>query len=157
MFRYSLILFFTFVTISIAAQEGSGYIFTQFKRKEGLTSDRVYRVTQDPDGFIWIGSDNGLQRYDGYRFMNVRHNPADKDGIPEDHVGQLHIDKKGRMWMSSGKQMGFFDRSKLTFTNVPVRLPDEELNRGTRKMLEDNEGRIIVFIGRQFLQYFLHR
>ncbi len=153
MLRYSITLLLLIIMMSLAAQEGSGYIFTQFKRKEGLTSDRVYRVTQDEDGFIWIGSDNGLQRYDGYRFMNVRHNPVIKDGIPEDHVGQLHIDKKGRMWMASGRHVGFFDRSRLTFTEVPVRIAVEEFNRGIRKMLEDKDGRIILFMGRQFLTY----
>ena len=153
MSRYSITLLFLLTTMGLAAQEGSGYIFTQFKRKDGLTSDDVFRVVQDKDGYIWIGTDNGLQRYDGHRFVTIRHNPAVKNGLPADNVSQLHIDKRGRMWIAVGKKIGIFDRARHTYTDVPLVIPPDEFNRGTRKFVEDSGGRIMVFIGRQFLTY----
>lgn len=151
--RYLFTLMLSLAACSLAAQDGSDHIFTQFKRREGLASDRVFRVVQDKEGFIWIGTDNGLQRYDGHRFMTIRHNPSEKNTLPHDDITQLHVDKKGRLWIAVGKKVGIFNRSTNTYIDVPLEATPDELNKGTRKFVEDNDGRIMVFIGKKFLTY----
>lgn len=151
--RKIFILIFSLAAAGVEAQEGSGYLFTQFKRKEGLASDRVFHVTQDKKGFIWIGTDNGLQRYDGHRFITIRHNPALKNGLPADGVALVYCDKKGRLWLSVGRKVGIYDPSANTFTDVPMRINTEQLNKGTTKIMEDSEGRVMIFVARQLLTY----
>jgi ligand-binding sensor domain-containing protein len=53
-------------------------------------------VVQDKDGYIWIGSINGLQRYDGTKFLTFRNNRKQPNSLPNDNVTRLFIDKKGR-------------------------------------------------------------
>lgn len=153
MLRYFFTLAFSLALSGLAAQDGTGYIFTQFKRKEGLASDRVFDVVQDRDGFIWIGTDNGLQRYDGHRFMTIRYNPADKDGLPEDIVSKLYADKQGRLWVAVGKKIGIFNRSTHSFIETPIDAPNDLLNRGITRILEDKAGRIMFFMGRKLYTY----
>ncbi len=74
-------------------------IYTQdlaaFKKVEGLNSNVVYCVMQDSKGYIWVGTEAGASRYDGYGF---RHFTKD-DGLSDNDVFQIHEDKKGRLWM----------------------------------------------------------
>jgi signal transduction histidine kinase/ligand-binding sensor domain-containing protein len=138
---------------ALFAQEESRYVFTHFRKKEGLASDRVFHITQDKEGFIWIGTDNGLQRYDGHKFVTIRHNPARKNGIPDDIIALVHSDKRDRLWLVTASKVGILNKSTHEFTAVPIRLPAEEINKGTRKFLEDRRGHVMLFVGKQVVTY----
>jgi signal transduction histidine kinase/streptogramin lyase/ActR/RegA family two-component response regulator len=65
---------------------------------DGLPSSTVYRLAQDRDGFIWIGTYDGLARYDGVSFRVFRNDPAEPRSIGGNNVTSLLIDSKGRLW-----------------------------------------------------------
>ena len=65
---------------------------------DGLPSSIVYRLAQDRDGFIWIGTNDGLARYDGVSFRVFRNDPAEPRSIGGNNVTSLLIDGKGRLW-----------------------------------------------------------
>ncbi len=65
---------------------------------DGLPSSTVYRLAQDRDGFIWIGTHDGLARYDGVSFRVLRNDPAEPRSIGGNNVMALLIDSKGRLW-----------------------------------------------------------
>jgi signal transduction histidine kinase/streptogramin lyase/ActR/RegA family two-component response regulator len=65
---------------------------------EGLPSSTVYRLAQDRDGFIWIGTHDGLARYDGVSFRLFRNDPAEPKSIGGNKITTLLIDSKGRLW-----------------------------------------------------------
>lgn len=54
------------------SQGNSNYFFRRITQEDGLLHNNVYDIVQDKRGFIWMATDNGLQRYDGYRFLNIR-------------------------------------------------------------------------------------
>jgi ligand-binding sensor domain-containing protein len=54
----------------VKAQPNSQYIFRHIDQQDGLLHNSVYAIIQDQQGFMWIGTSNGLQRYDGLRFKN---------------------------------------------------------------------------------------
>jgi ligand-binding sensor domain-containing protein len=62
---------------------------------KGLPSNECYRVIQDQKGYIWIASDGGLSRYNGYTFQNF----TIKDGLPDNVIIHLLEDSKGRIWV----------------------------------------------------------
>ena len=64
---------------------------------DGLPSSTVYRLAQDRDGFIWIGTHDGLARYDGVSFRVLRNDPAEPRSIGGNNVMALLIDSKGRV------------------------------------------------------------
>jgi signal transduction histidine kinase/ligand-binding sensor domain-containing protein/CheY-like chemotaxis protein len=68
---------------------------------EGLPSETVYALAQDGDGFIWVGTGDGLARYDGIEFVVFRHRPDAADSLPSNIVQALHVDAAGRVWVGT--------------------------------------------------------
>ncbi len=64
---------------------------------DGLPSSEVYSIIQDSAGFIWIGTDNGLARYDGKSFKVF----STKDGLPDNTVLRLNQDEDGKIWLTT--------------------------------------------------------
>jgi len=65
---------------------------------EGMPSSEVAKVVEDRDGFIWIGTHDGLVRYDGVGFRLYRHDEADPESISADDVAIVFVDKDNRIW-----------------------------------------------------------
>src|SRR5688500_16316837 len=136
------------VTTFVSAQQSRQYVFTHLTNASGLASDAVSAVVQDQEGFIWIGSINGLQRYDGNKFITFRNNRNNPSTIPNDNIKKLFIDKKGRLWViCGGNKVGIFDRKQFVFRPVPIRLP-EEYHQFHTHFLEDKLGRLSIVIGK---------
>lgn len=78
----------------IAAQQ---FLFHQFTPEDGLPSSAVYDIAQDREAVLWIGTENGLCRFDGQQFntYTVEH------GLPNNVVHGVKIDWRGRKWLSS--------------------------------------------------------
>ncbi|GAA0707659.1 hybrid sensor histidine kinase/response regulator [Dokdonella soli] len=65
---------------------------------DGLPSNVTYKTVQDHDGFLWIGTQDGLARYDGVGFRVFRHDPADPASLPSNDVSALLVDRSGHLW-----------------------------------------------------------
>jgi diguanylate cyclase (GGDEF)-like protein len=75
--------------------------FQQLGVPEGLPNIVVFSTAQDPDGFLWFGTGDGLGRWDGYRFRVFRPDPRAPDSLPDNFIQVLHIDGHGRLWVGS--------------------------------------------------------
>jgi ligand-binding sensor domain-containing protein/signal transduction histidine kinase len=136
------------LTAIVSAQQSRQYVFTHLTNASGLASDAVSAVVQDKEGFIWIGSINGLQRYDGNKFITFRNNRNNASTIPNDNIKKLFIDKKGRLWViCAGNKVGIFDTKRFVFRPVPIRVP-EEYHQFHTHFLEDRSGRLSIVIGK---------
>lgn len=71
--------------------------FRNYTTDDGLPSSETYCILQDNQGFIWISTDNGVSRFDGYEFRNF----GVKDGLYENTIFHLRLDTKGRVWMQA--------------------------------------------------------
>ncbi len=95
--RFYLLLLFSFCfTLIIKAQQKLNYFFRHITQEDGLLHNQVYAITQDEKGFMWIATANGLQRYDGSRFVyynDILSNPADKYAQAAD----MYFDKKNNL------------------------------------------------------------
>jgi len=90
--RWILILCVALFTFSgVFSQE---YNYRHFGVREGLPSSEVYHVFQDSKGYIWLATDMGVSRYDGYEFRNF----DSEDGLPDNTVFEIYEDYKGRIW-----------------------------------------------------------
>lgn len=72
-------------------------VFKNFTADDGMPSNEVYHVIQDSLGYIWIATDNGVSRYNGYTFKNY----GIEDGLIETAIHEIYIDYKGRYWFIS--------------------------------------------------------
>lgn len=72
--------------------------FEKYFTEHGLSSNSIYTIFQDRNGFLWVGTDNGLNRYDGYSFTVYKHKTADSLSLSENNVNLITQDSTGRLW-----------------------------------------------------------
>ena len=82
-----------------AAAPPFGPSFRHYGVVDGLPSDAAYTVVQDHQGYIWIGTRDGLARFDAQNFRIFRHDPADNASLAANDVSALLIDAQGRIWV----------------------------------------------------------
>ena len=99
MIKHILFTSFFLLTLASVAQEARHYNFTHYTGESGLISYQVNTSLQDEDGYIWIATNEGLQRYDGIRYKNFRHKDNDPTTIPSKSVLQIITDKKKNLWL----------------------------------------------------------
>lgn len=92
--RFYLWLLLLFLAPFLRAQEFS---YLRYDVEKGLPSSELYDVVQDRQGFIWIASDRGVSRFDGYTFTNFTMN----DGLTDNTVFNIWPDEKGRLWFNA--------------------------------------------------------
>ena len=84
-----------------------------------LSSSAVKAVCQDRYGFMWIGTDYGLNRFDGYSFSLYQHHRNDSHSIGSNEICDILSDSKGRLWVGTNKNLSRYDISTNRFDNVP--------------------------------------
>ncbi len=75
--------------------------FEHITVKNGLSNNKVNSVIQDKMGFIWFGTDDGLNRFDGYSFKIFRHETNDSNSISDNSIWALHEDSNGNIWIGT--------------------------------------------------------
>ena len=86
------------------------FTFSHLDMDNGLSSNFITSIAQDSSGFIWIGSVNGLQRYDGYQFINYIHSPANPTSLASNIIEQVVVDKFNKIWVLTN--LGNIERMK---------------------------------------------
>jgi diguanylate cyclase (GGDEF)-like protein len=84
-----------------AAAQGRPIRFENLGPDDGLSQSDVLFVFQDSHGFIWLGTENGLNRYDGYRLTLFTHDPGDPGSLPDDFVWAMSEDAGGDLWVAT--------------------------------------------------------
>ncbi|HVV53849.1 MAG TPA: two-component regulator propeller domain-containing protein [Mucilaginibacter sp.] len=90
--------------------------FEHFGTREGLSQINVNCIIQDSRGFMWIGSRNGLNRYDGYKFITYRYDPLDDSSLSNNMITDLAEDKEGNIWIATQNGLDKYERNTGTFT-----------------------------------------
>jgi len=76
-------------------------LFRAITSVDGLPSDHVYALAQDRRGHLWVGTGDGLARFDGVEFQVYRHDPEDPASLPGNTIQALHVDARDRVWVGT--------------------------------------------------------
>ncbi len=95
--------------------------FKRLSTVDGLSQTMVTSILQDDQGFMWFGTQYGLNRYDGYKFKVFKHDPGLPDSLSGVLIQALFKDRSGKIWISNDQVVDRFDPATETFTHYRVR------------------------------------
>jgi len=117
--RALLVLFVVALLLpsSAAARVDAAAIrFQNYDVEQGLSHGRVRAIAQDRDGYVWIATRDGLNRFDGHRFHVYRHDPADPGSLPDNVVMALATTADGTLWIgTAGGGLARYDAERDRF------------------------------------------
>lgn len=115
--------------------------FERFGVKDGLSSESISALMQDRRGFLWVGTDNGLNRFDGAEFKSWKNDPDDSTTVPAAGILDLKEDSGGRIWaLFRGKGLGLFDPETGRCEMMPDSVSDhDDVNGIDRLALDEND------------------
>lgn len=119
--------------------------------KDGLSNNHVLSFLQDHNGFMWIGTHDGLNKYDGYKFSVYKKSETDTNSISDNIVRALAEDKKGNIWIgtNNGGLIRFNPKNERfkNFIFNPTSPNSNVMNSSINNITIDSEGNIWMIIG----------
>ncbi|MEO8149980.1 MAG: two-component regulator propeller domain-containing protein [Bacteroidia bacterium] len=137
MIRNLLLLIFVFIVLPVVSFSQKQYTFTNYTQEQGLASGTIRCMFKDTSGFLWLTSETGLSRFDGYGFKVFRHNPDDSTSIGNTWSGMSLVN--GDVFFMSGSGNRFYNPGKLSFTK-PLLFKDNIDIVSSYKFLDDSDG-----------------
>src|SRR4026209_1355719 len=105
------------------------FSFEQFTTDNGLSHESIISITKDKDGFIWLGTANGLNRFDGISFKVFQNNPNNDQSIPGNYIAGTTLDKKGFLWVATNSGLCRIDTRTLKIDRLDLKAPGDSLPR----------------------------
>ena len=143
---YSLILLILVLAFPIYPQS-ENIKFRHLTSDDGLSQNFVSCILQDQKGFMWFGTKDGLNRYDGYSFVVYQHDPFDTTSISDNFITSLFEDSRGYLWVGTlNGGLNLFERETETFhhirysSNISKTINSEEI----KSIIEDSKGNIWI-------------
>ncbi len=134
--KHSLVATLT-LFLSLMIWADSGELFTSGK----LSSSLINCITQDKYGYIWIGTEYGLSRFDGYHFTNYLHDDKDTTSITDNIISDFLVDKNGNLWIGCAKGLMRYNYADNNF--VRFKFPDGKEPR-VYSLIESHRGDILM-------------
>jgi ligand-binding sensor domain-containing protein/two-component sensor histidine kinase len=117
------------------------YSYTHYDISDGLAGSTVYCITQDKDGFIWVGTETGVSRFDGTHFRNF----TTKDGLPDVEILEMFSDSRGRVWMAPfRKSVCYYYQGKIHNQENDSLLRLMHFKGNVENFAEDAAGNILI-------------
>jgi diguanylate cyclase (GGDEF)-like protein len=126
---------------------GSSLRFRHISIENGLAQSSVQAIAQDAQGFMWLGTQDGLQRYDGYDFLTYRHDPGNPSSLADNTIGALQVGKDGALWVGTvDVGLDRLDPGTQHFTHFQHNDADPRslANNSVITLFLDREGRLWV-------------
>ena len=135
LFLFSIYCFLIGSTPVMKAQTGKFY-----STDKELSNSLINAVYQDRKGFIWIATENGLNKFDGTRFSIYRHNATDSTSLKNNYVRTLFEDSRGNFWIGCINGLQRYDRATDSFHELFISRKDGRKNPHITSIIERRNG-----------------
>ncbi|MBC8988020.1 response regulator [Pedobacter sp. N36a] len=140
-----VVLIFTFFFSNVLGQSQSQVNKRNYTMDQGLSSNRVYSIIQDSIGFIWIGTNGGLNRFDGTRFRSFRYDSKSSNCISSNSVMDLLIASDQKLWIALDNGVDIYDPHSDTFQKLVIKTAKgESISGRTTRIIQDKSGDIWI-------------
>lgn len=120
--------------LNVAAQKNN-FSFDHLGIREGLSQSYVNCVVQDKQGFMWFGTQDGLNKYDGYHFKVFKNNPKEVNSISSNFIHSIVVDDKGNLWIATDNGLNKFDPITEQFSLFQLQGKGSELKQKFTSLL----------------------
>jgi ligand-binding sensor domain-containing protein/signal transduction histidine kinase len=144
---YSLIAFATSSTASILPVASLSVRFQHLTIEDGLPQNSINTILQDSMGFLWLGTEEGLVRYDGYSLKIFKHESNNTNSLSNDFVLAITEDRQGTLWVGTGGGLNRFNPTTEKFSHYRHIANDSNSlsDDSVRTITEDRQG--ILWLG----------
>ena len=120
--------------------------FTHLTQDQGLSENTVRAIVEDQKGFMWFGTYDGLNRFDGYTFTVYRNDPDDPNSLSQNQIRALLEDHEGELWIGTHNGLNRYNREVGTFTRylLDPQDPASLSNNLVYALYEDRAGTLWV-------------
>ncbi len=125
-------------------QAESEPVFQRLGVTQGLSQVSVQAIAEDSRGLLWVGTQDGLNRFDGYRFLTLRHQANDPASLSSDTINALLPGLDGRLWVLTPASLDVYDPRSNRVERLPHRADSEDgfSGRQVGRSLRDSRGRL---------------
>jgi ligand-binding sensor domain-containing protein/signal transduction histidine kinase len=110
------VILFSFLIFSSSSSQSDEYIFKQLTDADGLSQSTIFSMIQDRDGYLWLGTIDGLNRYNGYEFRVYVNDASNASSISDNFISELFEDSDGFIWVGTvNGYLNRFDRKTEVF------------------------------------------
>ncbi len=157
-------IFLLWSILSLSAY-GQEIQFEHLTRKDGLSQSTVYAILQDSQGFMWFGTQDGLNKYDGYKFTHYRHIPNDINSLSGNFITFIYEDTNKNLWIGindGGIAKYNWQQDNFTHYRHDPQNPNSLSSDGVLSIYEDINNSLWIstydaglnhFDGKQFIHY----
>ncbi len=157
MHKHFYLKYYLFVFIFVLAGQSQNIIaqtdsiiIEHISTEQGLSHRHVHCVMEDSYGFLWIGTDDGLNRYDGYEFIVYKNDIGDTTSLSSPIISVLTEDEKGNIWVGTPNGLNLYQRhtdSFVRYTHDPENEYSISKNDGIDALLIDRHNSNYIWIG----------
>lgn len=130
-------------------------VFHHLTVEDGLTDGNIRAITQDKNGFIWIGTQSGLNRYDGYTIKTYQKKFRDVNSLSDDLITDLQFTADNKLWIATASGLTIYDTEKDTFIRWHHKENDPQsiLSDFVRGVVSDTYGNVWIATERRITRY----
>lgn len=151
--RTRLIIILLLMQVSRALFASGPYLYMTpqfFGAQQGLSSPKIKNIVQDHLGYIWLSTEDGLNRFDGYYFEVYQKTEDDPNSLRNNYINSLLCDSRNRLWVGTIAGLQYYDRERDNFVTVNLGMPDELMNNNSFTwMMEDSHNNLWLSIHTQ--------
>jgi ligand-binding sensor domain-containing protein/signal transduction histidine kinase len=131
--------------LPVAAQSNT-IRFERLTVEDGLSQNAILAIAQDAQGFLWFGTEDGLNKYDGYQFVVFEHDPENPSTLVDNFVSAIHVDMEGELWIGTRSGLDRYDRATGNFIHYSGEAEDSSGFQGkwVTSIFEDRQGRLWI-------------
>ena len=145
-----LLLIFLFPLSAAASQPGSIPVvrlkLQHLTIEDGLSQGMVTTITQDKHGFMWFGTKDGLNKYDGYKFTTYRNNVSDSVSLADNYIYMIFADSRGLIWTIFAEgEVDVFNPETETAYHLTEKSPELKIKSMVNiRIMQKNDGTVFL-------------
>lgn len=130
-----------FIAVQVGQSKANDLRFHKITTSQGLSHNTVYSIIQDKKGFMWFGTREGLNRFDGEELISYYANPEDSLGLISNHITAFEVGSDGLLYVGTTSGLSVYNYEKEIFTNV--RFQGKDLGY-VNKLVVSEDGAVFI-------------